>query len=121
MELEWNRKAGSNVLENVIAVVAEVSAGCIMLDLPISPPDGHLLSRGDSTVVCNCLLSKICIRLTTNQKINRDGVYIYIIIVYYSKTRMSKHRTICARTKAAAAYYLGYRIPHLLRLVRIPS
>ena len=48
-------------------------------------------------------------------------VYIYIIRVYYSKTRMSKHRTICARTKAAAAYYLGYRIPHLLRLVRIPS
>ena len=47
-------------------------------------------------------------------------VYIYIILVY-SKTRMSKHRTICARTKAAAAYYLGYRIPHLLRLVRIPS
>ena len=61
---------------------------------------------GDSAV-CNCLLSKICIKLTTNQKINRDGlesIYIY----NYNKTRMSKHGTICARTKAAAAYYLGY-------------
>jgi hypothetical protein len=46
MELEWNRKVGSNVLENLIAVIAEVSAGCIMLDLPISPPEPRRLYCG---------------------------------------------------------------------------